>query len=176
MMRGTFANIRIRNELVTGVEGGYTRHLPSGEQMTMYEAAMRYIEEGVPSIIIAGKEYGSGSSRDWAAKGPFLQGVKAAIAESYERIHRSNLIGMGILPLQFSPGEDRHSLGLTGEETYDIEGLDDDLQSGQVLEVVAKSAAGERRFAVLCRIDTPVEINYYRNGGILHAVLRRMAE
>ncbi len=176
MMRGTFANIRIRNELVPGVEGGLTRHLPSGEQMTMYDAAMRYIEEGVPSIIIAGKEYGSGSSRDWAAKGPFLQGVKAAIVESYERIHRSNLIGMGILPLQFSPGEDRHSLGLTGEEVFDIEGLDDDLQPGQVLEVVAKSAEGEKRFAVLCRIDTPVEINYYRNGGILHAVLRRMAE
>ncbi len=176
MMRGTFANIRIRNELVPGVEGGYTRHLPSGEQMTIYDAAMRYIEEGVPSIIIAGKEYGSGSSRDWAAKGPFLQGVKAAIAESYERIHRSNLIGMGILPLQFSAGEDRHALGLTGEEVFDIEGLDDDLQPGQVLEVVAKSAAGEQRFAVLCRIDTPVEINYYRNGGILHAVLRRMAE
>ena len=176
MMRGTFANIRIRNELVTGVEGGYTRHLPSGEQMTMYEAAMRYIEEGVPSIVIAGKEYGSGSSRDWAAKGPFLQGVKAAIAETYERIHRSNLIGMGILPLQFSPREDRHALGLTGEEIYDVEGLDDDLQPGQVLEVVAKSAAGEKRFAVICRIDTPVEINYYRNGGILHAVLRRMAE
>ena len=176
MMRGTFANIRIRNELVPGVEGGYTRHLPSGEQMTIYEAAMRYGAEGVPSIVIAGKEYGSGSSRDWAAKGPFLQGVKAAIAESYERIHRSNLIGMGILPLQFSPGEDRHALGLTGEEVYDVEGLDDDLQPGQVLEVVAQSTAGEKRFAVICRIDTPVEINYYRNGGILHTVLRRMAE
>ena len=176
MMRGTFANIRIRNELVPGVEGGYTRHLPSGEQMTIYEAAMRYGAEGVPSIVIAGKEYGSGSSRDWAAKGPFLQGVKAAIAESYERIHRSNLIGMGILPLQFSPGEGRHALGLTGEEIYDVEGLDDDLQPGQVLEVVAKSTAGEKRFAVICRIDTPVEINYYRNGGILHTVLRRMAE
>ena len=176
MMRGTFANIRIRNELVPGVEGGYTRHLPSGEQMTIYEAAMRYGAEGVPSIVIAGKEYGSGSSRDWAAKGPFLQGVKAAIAESYERIHRSNLIGMGILPLQFSPGEGRHALGLTGEEIYDVEGLDDDLQPGQVLEVVAQSTAGEKRFAVICRIDTPVEINYYRNGGILHTVLRRMAE
>ena len=176
MMRGTFANIRIRNELVPGVEGGYTRHLPSGEQMTIYEAAMRYGAEGVPSIVIAGKEYGSGSSRDWAAKGPFLQGVKAAIAESYERIHRSNLIGMGILPLQFSPGEGRHALGLTGEEIYDVEGLDDDLQPGQVLEVVAKSTAGEKCFAVICRIDTPVEINYYRNGGILHTVLRRMAE
>ena len=176
MMRGTFANIRIRNELVPGVEGGYTRHLPSGEQMTIYEAAMRYGAEGVPAIVIAGKEYGSGSSRDWAAKGPFLQGVKAAIAESYERIHRSNLIGMGILPLQFSPGEDRHALGLTGEEVYDVEGLDDDLQPGQVLEVVAQSTAGEKCFAVICRIDTPVEINYYRNGGILHTVLRRMAE
>ena len=176
MMRGTFANIRIRNELVPGVEGGYTRHLPSGEQMTIYEAAMRYGAEGVPSIVIAGKEYGSGSSRDWAAKGPFLQGVKATIAESYERIHRSNLIGMGILPLQFSPGEGRHALGLTGEEIYDVEGLDDDLQPGQVLEVVAKSTAGEKCFAVICRIDTPVEINYYRNGGILHTVLRRMAE
>ena len=150
MMRGTFANIRIRNELVPGVEGGLTRHLPSGEQMTIYEAAMRYIDEGVPSIIIAGKEYGSGSSRDWAAKGPFLQGVKAAIAESYERIHRSNLIGMGILPLQFSPDEGRHSLGLTGEETYDIEGLDDDLQPGQVLEVVAKSAARVRSAFQCC--------------------------
>ena len=176
MMRGTFANIRIRNELVPGVEGGYTRHLPSGEQTTIYEAAMQYIDEGVPSIILGGKEYGSGSSRDWAAKGPFLQGVKAAIVESYERIHRSNLIGMGILPLQFAEGEDRNSLGLTGEEIYDIVGLDDDLQPGQVLEVVAKSDDGEQRFKVVCRIDTPVEINYYRNGGILHTVLRRMAE
>ena len=176
MMRGTFANIRIRNELVPGVEGGLTRHLPSGEQMTIYEAAMQYIAEGVPSILLGGKEYGSGSSRDWAAKGPFLQGVKAAIVESYERIHRSNLIGMGILPLQFLAGEDRNSLGLTGEEVYDIEGLDDDLQPGQEVQVVAKDAAGEKRFKTLCRIDTPVEINYYRNGGILHTVLRRMAE
>ena len=176
MMRGTFANIRIRNELVPGVEGGLTRHLPSGEQMTIYEAAMQYIAEGVPSILLGGKEYGSGSSRDWAAKGPFLQGVKAAIVESYERIHRSNLIGMGILPLQFLAGEDRNSLGLTGEEVYDIEGLDDDLQPGQEVQVVAKDAAGEKRFKALCRIDTPVEINYYRNGGILHTVLRRMAE
>ena len=176
MMRGTFANIRIRNELVPGVEGGYTRHMPSGEQTTIYEAAMQYIDEGVPSIILGGKEYGSGSSRDWAAKGPFLQGVKAAIVESYERIHRSNLIGMGILPLQFAASEDRNSLGLTGEEVYDIEGLDDDLQPGQELEIVAKGDDGEKRFKVVCRIDTPVEINYYRNGGILHTVLRRMAE
>ena len=176
MMRGTFANIRIRNELVPGVEGGYTRHMPSGEQTTIYEAAMKYIDEGVPSIILGGKEYGSGSSRDWAAKGPFLQGVKAVIVESYERIHRSNLIGMGILPLQFAAGEDRNSLGLTGEEVYDIEGLDDDLQPGQELEIVAKGDDGEKRFKAICRIDTPVEINYYRNGGILHTVLRRMAD
>jgi len=176
MMRGTFANIRIRNELVPGFEGGFTRHLPSGEQMTIYEAAMQYIAEGVPSILLGGKEYGSGSSRDWAAKGPYLQGDKAKIVESYERIHRSNLIGMGILPLQFLAGEDRNSLGLTGEEVYDIEGLGDDLQPGQEVQVVAKDAAGEKRFKALCRIDTPVEINYYRNGGILHTVLRRMAE
>ena len=176
MMRGTFANIRIRNELVPGVEGGYTRHMPSGEQTTIYEAAMKYIDEGVPSIILGGKEYGSGSSRDWAAKGPFLQGVKVVIVESYERIHRSNLIGMGILPLQFAAGEDRNSLGLTGEEVYDIEGLDDDLQPGQELEIVAKGDDGEKRFKTICRIDTPVEINYYRNGGILHTVLRRMAD
>ena len=176
MMRGTFANIRIRNELVPGVEGGYTRHMPSGEQTTIYEAAMQYIDEGVPSIILGGKEYGSGSSRDWAAKGPFLQGVKAAIVESYERIHRSNLIGMGILPLEFTPGEDRNSLGLTGEEVYDIQGLDDDLQPGQELEIVAKGDDGEKRFKTICRIDTPVEINYYRNGGILHTVLRCMAD
>ncbi len=176
MMRGTFANIRIRNELVPGVEGGYTRHMPSGEQTTIYEAAMQYIDEGVPSIILGGKEYGSGSSRDWAAKGPFLQGVKATIVESYERIHRSNLIGMGILPLQFVAGEDRNSLGLTGEEVYDIQGLDDDLQPGQELEIVAKGDDGEKRFKAICRIDTPVEINYYRNGGILHTVLRRMAD
>ncbi len=175
MMRGTFANIRIRNELVPGVEGGITRHLPSNEQMTIYEAAMRYVDEGVPSIILAGKEYGTGSSRDWAAKGPFLQGVKAAIAESFERIHRSNLIGMGVLPLQFKDGEGRDMLGLSGEEIYDIEGLDDNLQPGQELTVVARHNTAETRFTVICRIDTPVEINYYRNGGILHTVLRQMA-
>jgi len=176
MMRGTFANIRIRNEMVLGVEGGVTRHIPSNEEMTIYDAAMKYIDEGVPSIVIAGKEYGTGSSRDWAAKGPFLQGIKAAIAESFERIHRSNLIGMGVLPLQFTDGESRETLGLSGEEVYDIEGLDDNLQPGQVLEVVAKGDGGEKRFKVVCRIDTPVEVNYYRNGGILHTVLRRMAD
>ncbi len=176
MMRGTFANIRIRNEMVPGVEGGVTRHIPSNKQMTIYDAAMRYVDEGVPSIVIAGKEYGTGSSRDWAAKGPFLQGIKAAIAESFERIHRSNLIGMGVLALQFTDGQSRETLGLTGEEIYDIEGLDDDLKPGQELVVVAKGDGGEKRFKVICRIDTPVEVNYYRNGGILHTVLRRMAE
>ena len=176
MVRGTFANIRIRNELVPGVEGGYTRYLPTGEQMTIYDAAMSYADAGIPLIVLAGKEYGSGSSRDWAAKGPFLQGLKAAIAESFERIHRSNLIGMGVLPLQFSEGEGREQLGLTGEETFDIQGLDDDLQPGQELEVVARRDGGEEiHFTTVCRIDTPVEINYYRNGGILHTVLRRMA-
>ena len=176
MVRGTFANIRIRNELVPGVEGGYTRYLPTGEQMTIYDAAMNYADAGIPLIVLAGKEYGSGSSRDWAAKGPFLQGLKAAIAESFERIHRSNLIGMGVLPLQFSEGEGREQLGLTGEETFDIQGLDDDLQPGQELEVVARRDGGEEiHFTTVCRIDTPVEINYYRNGGILHTVLRRMA-
>ncbi len=175
MVRGTFANIRIRNELVPGVEGGYTRYLPSGDQMSIYDAAMRYADEGIPLIVLAGKEYGSGSSRDWAAKGPFLQGLKAAIAESFERIHRSNLIGMGVLPLQFCDGEGREQLELTGEEEFDIAGLDNDLQPGQEIEVVARGQGGETRFTTICRIDTPVEINYYRNGGILHTVLRRMA-
>ena len=175
MMRGTFANIRIRNELVPGVEGGHTRYLPSGERMPIYEAAERYKQDGTPTIVLAGKEYGTGSSRDWAAKGPFLQGVKAVIAESYERIHRSNLIGMGILPLQFNEGEDRNSLGLSGEEEYDIEGLDDELRPGQELEVVVRGGGSEKRFTAICRIDTPVEIDYYRNGGILQTVLRRMA-
>ncbi|MDA0335250.1 MAG: aconitate hydratase AcnA [bacterium] len=174
MVRGTFANIRIRNELVPGVEGGYTRHLPSNEQTTIYEAGERYQREGVPTIILAGAEYGTGSSRDWAAKGPFLQGVKAVIAESYERIHRSNLIGMGILPLQFASGDTRDSLGLTGEEVFHI-AIGDDLQPGLLVEVVATGANGERRFQTNCRIDTPVELEYYRNGGILQTVLRRMA-
>ena len=175
MVRGTFANIRIRNELVPGVEGGYTCHLPTGEQMTIYEAAARYMEEGTALIILAGKEYGTGSSRDWAAKGPFLQGVKAVIAESYERIHRSNLIGMGILPLQFEAGQGRQQLELSGAEVFAISGLDDSLEPGQQLEVVARGEKGEKHFQTLCRIDTPVEINYYKNGGILHTVLRRMA-
>jgi aconitate hydratase len=170
MIRGTFANIRIRNRLVPGVEGGYTRHLPSGETLAIFEAAERYRAEGVPLLVIAGAEYGSGSSRDWAAKGTILLGVRAVIAESFERIHRSNLIGMGVLPLQFQKGESAASLGLTGEEVYAIEPAE---SPGQALAVVARDAAGsEKRFTVAARIDTPVELGYYRNGGILPTVLR----
>ena len=175
MMRGTFANIRIRNKLVPGVEGGYSVYQPTGEQMSVFDAAMKYQADGTPLIVIAGKEYGTGSSRDWAAKGPQLQGVKAVIAQSYERIHRSNLVGMGILPLQFQPGESAESLGLTGFETYDILGLDNDMQPGQLFTVRATGADGQvTEFQAISRIDTPVEVAYYRNGGILHTVLRRM--
>jgi aconitate hydratase len=172
MMRGTFGNIRIRNLLVPGVEGGYTRHLPDGQQMTMFEAATRYAQEGVPLLVIAGKDYGMGSSRDWAAKGPSLLGVKAVIAESFERIHRNNLVGMGVLPLQFLDGQTASTLGLTGFESIDIEPL---TEPGQELEVTVR---GERTltFAVRARIDSAIEMDYYRNGGILHTVLRRLAE
>lgn len=180
MMRGTFANIRLRNLLVPGVEGGFTKHIPSGEPMTIFDASERYRSEGTPTCILAGKEYGTGSSRDWAAKGPNLLGVKFVITESYERIHRSNLIGMGILPLQFKAGETRESLGLTGEETFDITGLADVLvvdgfSSGRTIKVRSKSAAGEEKeFEAVIRIDTPNEVLYYQNGGILHYVLRGM--
>ena len=173
MMRGTFANIRIRNSLAPGTEGGVTVHLPSGEQMSIYDAAMRYVDEGVPSIVIAGAEYGSGSSRDWAAKGPLLLGVRAVLVESFERIHRSNLVGMGVLPLEFKSGENAESLGLTGREVYDITGLSDELQPLQDVAVTARDEDGNvKSFSATVRIDTPVEIDYYRNGGILHTVLR----
>ena len=173
MMRGTFANIRIRNSLAPGTEGGVTVHMPSGEQMSIYDAAMQYVDEGVPSIVIAGAEYGSGSSRDWAAKGPLLLGVRAVLVESFERIHRSNLVGMGVLPLEFVDGENAESLGLTGREVYDITGLSDDLQPLQDVTVTATDEDGNvRSFSATVRIDTPVEIDYYRNGGILHTVLR----
>jgi len=173
MMRGTFANIRIRNLLAPGTEGGVTVHLPSGDQMSIFDAAMRYVEEGVPSIVIAGAEYGAGSSRDWAAKGPALQGVRAVLVESFERIHRSNLVGMGVLPLQFKAGENADSLGLTGREVYGIAGLGDDLQPLQDVTVTATDDRGQvRSFSATVRIDTPVEIDYYRNSGILHTVLR----
>jgi aconitate hydratase len=169
MVRGTFANIRIRNRLVEGVEGGYTRHLPDGAQMTIYDAAVRYASEGVPLIVLAGKEYGSGSSRDWAAKGPFLQGVRAVIAESFERIHRSNLIGMGILPLQFGEGQNAESLGLTGREVFDVSGLAG--AEAMPREVTVRTDDGTG-FRATVRIDTPKEAEYYRHGGILQYVLR----
>lgn len=177
MVRGTFANIRIKNRLAPGTEGGVTIHIPSGEQMTIFDAAERYKAEGTPLLVIAGKEYGTGSSRDWAAKGTFLLGVKAVIAESYERIHRSNLVGMGVLPLQFRDGENAETLGLTGREEYAIEGLEGDLQPGQELTVRVQPDGGvSKTFTVVCRLDTPVEINYYRHGGILQTVLRSLLQ
>ena len=174
MMRGTFANIRIRNEMVPGVEGGYTRHHPDGEQLAIYVAAMKYQDEGIPLAVIAGKEYGSGSSRDWAAKGPRLQGVRVVIAESFERIHRSNLIGMGILPLEFPVGTTRKTLGLTGEELIDVENLEQ-LQPGCTVNVTLTRADGSKdMLETRCRIDTGNELTYYRNDGILHYVIRTM--
>jgi len=174
MMRGTFANIRLRNRLAPGTEGGVTLHQPSGLQMSIYDAAMKYRDEGVASIILAGKEYGSGSSRDWAAKGPRLQGVQAVIAETYERIHRSNLVGMGILPLQFKAGESAESLGLTGQESYDFSGIKDG--SAKELDVTATASDGSvQSFVVDVRIDTPKEVEYYQHGGILQYVLRQLA-
>lgn len=172
MVRGTFANIRLKNLLVPGMEGGWTRHFPDGAKMSIFDAAMRYKQEKVPLIILAGEEYGAGSSRDWAAKGPALLGVKAVIAKSFERIHRTNLIGMGILPLQFEVNESCQSLGLTGEEAFNISGIKDHLSIRKKLNVTAKGPAGERKFSVLCRIDTPAELSYYEHGGILQYVLR----
>jgi aconitate hydratase len=175
MTRGTFANIRIRNQLAPGTEGGITCHLPSDEQMPIYAAAVRYAEEGVPLIVLAGAEYGTGSSRDWAAKGTQLLGVRAVIAASYERIHRSNLVGVGVLPLEFLPGNTWQSLGLTGREQYDMPDLNDQLQPGQQLTVRATADDGStKQFDVKVRIDTPVEMEYYRNGGILQTVLRKL--
>jgi aconitate hydratase len=174
MMRGTFANIRLRNQLAPGTEGGWTLYIPGGEKMSIYDAAVRYREAGVPLVVIAGKEYGSGSSRDWAAKGTRLLGVRAVIAESYERIHRSNLIGMGVLALEFKPGETRESLGLTGNEVFEIEGVTG-LAPRKELKVRAKSEDGkEKTFTVIARADTPEEVAYYRHGGILQYVLRQM--
>jgi aconitate hydratase len=175
MVRGTFANIRIRNGLVPGVEGGVTRHLPNGQPESIYDCAMQYKAENVPTIILAGLEYGTGSSRDWAAKGTYLLGVRAVIAQSYERIHRSNLVNMGVLPLQFLEGQSAKSLGLTGEETFDIVGLNDSLQPRSQVTVKATSADGtSKTFTANVRIDTPVELDYYKNGGILHTVVRML--
>jgi len=179
MMRGTFGSIRLRNALVEGKEGPYTRLFPSGDEAFLYDAAMAYRAAGVPALVLAGREYGSGSSRDWAAKGTRLLGIRAVIAESYERIHRSNLVGMGVLPLQFLPGESAASLGLTGREAYAIAGLGEGLAPRARLTVVATAdpadGGGERRFTVECRLDGPIEVDYYRQGGILPAVLRRIA-
>jgi aconitate hydratase len=177
MVRGTLANIRLRNQLAPGTEGGWTKHLPGGEQMSIYDASVRYQQERVPLLILAGKEYGSGSSRDWAAKGVLLLGVRAVIAESFERIHRSNLVGMGVLPLQFTNGQTRESLGLTGKEMYRVEGVAEALRGAKRAKVRAMSDDGTRetKFEVLVRIDTPQEVEYFRNGGILPYVLRQLA-
>ncbi len=179
MVRGTFANVRLRNLLAPGTEGGVTRHLPDGAAMSIFDASEKYAAEKVPLIILAGKEYGSGSSRDWAAKGPRLLGVRAVIAESYERIHRSNLVGMGIVPLQFKAGETAASLGLTGEETFETVGLPALLASGfsagRELTVLAKAGNVIKEIPTIVRIDTPQEISYYEHGGILHYVLRQLA-
>jgi aconitate hydratase len=180
MVRGTFANVRLRNKLAPGTEGGVTRLLPEGEQMSIFDASVKYAERGIPLVILAGKEYGSGSSRDWAAKGPRLLGVRAVIAQSYERIHRSNLVGMGILPLQFEGGQSAESLGLTGEELFDLEGirqmLEQKFAQGRTMRVKSTDAAGvKKEFHATVRIDTPQEILYYENGGILQFVLRQLA-
>ncbi|MCO8120730.1 aconitate hydratase AcnA [Stieleria sp. TO1_6] len=177
MVRGTFANIRIRNQLAPGTEGGVTRYLPTGEVTSIYDASMKYQSEGTPLIVMAGAEYGTGSSRDWAAKGTMLLGVKAVITASYERIHRSNLVGMGVLPLEFADGKSWQALGLTGEETYDIPDLSDDLQPRSTISVTATADDGTvTKFDCVVRIDTPVELQYYRNGGILPTVLRNLAQ
>jgi aconitate hydratase len=172
MTRGTFGNIRLRNQMAPGTEGGWTTYLPTGEVMPIFDASEKYKATGTPLLVIAGKEYGTGSSRDWAAKGTLLLGAEVVIAESFERIHRSNLVGMGVLPLQFKAGENAQSLGLTGQETYTVH-IDDNLQPRQEIEVTVTDAEGNSRtITTICRVDTPVEVEYYRNGGILQTVLR----
>jgi len=176
MVRGTFANVRIKNKLIQK-EGGYTRHLPSGEEMSVYNAAVKYKQSQTPLVILAGKEYGSGSSRDWAAKGTFLLGIKAILAESYERIHRSNLVGMGVLPLQYLDGDSAAKLGLTGNETFAITGLAEGLKPLKKVQVIGRNEDGrEINFQVLARLDSRIEIEYYRHGGILQYVLRQFLE
>ena len=181
MMRGTFANVRIKNLMIPAkpdgsrVEGGVTLFQPSGEQMSIYDAAMRYVAEGTPTMVFAGEEYGTGSSRDWAAKGTQLLGVKAVIARSYERIHRSNLVGMGVLPLQFLGDDSVTTLGITGDETFDLKGLEGNLRPQQEVTLVIHRTNGEsREVKVLLRIDTPIEVDYYKHGGILPFVLRQL--
>lgn len=174
-MRGTFANIRIRNEMVLGTEGGFTRHIPSGEVMSIFDAAEKYTEEGTPLIVIGGQEYGTGSSRDWAAKGTSLLGVKAVIVESFERIHRSNLVGMGVLPMQFKDGVNSKTLKLDGSEMYDLVGIDAGISPGMDVDLHIYRADGTNKvISVTCRIDTLDEIEYVKAGGILQYVLRNM--
>jgi aconitate hydratase len=177
MIRGTFANIRLRNQLTPGKEGNWTRYLPTGEEMSIFEASEKYLADGTDLIVIAGKEYGTGSSRDWAAKGTLLMGAKAVIAESFERIHRSNLVGMGVLPLQFIDGENAGSLGITGEESFSIRNLDPQLKPNATLAIEATRPDGSTfTFDVRARVDSNVDVTYYRNGGILPAVLRRLLD
>jgi aconitate hydratase len=177
MARGTFANIRLKNLLVEPREGNWTRHFPDGTELPIYDAAMQYQQEGVPVIVIAGREYGTGSSRDWAAKGPLLQGVRAVIAESFERIHRSNLVGMGILPLKFVDGQNAESLGLRGDEVFDITGLGETMAPKSMVTVKVRKADGSGfEFKAQALLNTDVEVNYFRNGGILHTVLRNLVK
>jgi aconitate hydratase len=176
MMRGTFGNVRIKNLLLDGREGGYTLHLPTDEEMPIYDASMRYQEAGTPLVILAGQEYGTGSSRDWAAKGTILLGVKAVIAESFERIHRSNLVGMGVLPLEFIDGQTPTSLGLNGRESFDLTGIASGLEPGCIIDVKATAEDGTViAFQAKARLDSDVDVEYYTNGGILQTVLRKMA-
>jgi len=175
MIRGTFANIRLRNELAPGTEGGVTRHMPDGTEMSIYEAAVKYRAEGVPLVVVAGKEYGTGSSRDWAAKGTRLLGVRAVIVESFERIHRSNLVGMGVLPLMFKPGVDRKTLRLDGTETFDLTGIQDGLAPGTTLPCRITRANGKTtEIELICRVDTEDEVAYFVSGGVLQYVLRNI--
>ncbi len=181
MMRGTFANVRIKNLMVplnadgARIEGGISVHQPSGEQMSIYDAAMKYVDSGVPTVVFGGEEYGTGSSRDWAAKGTQLLGVKAVVAKSFERIHRSNLVGMGVLPLQFKGKDSADSLGITGDEYFDLEGLDAEIKPQQGATLVIRRADGSsQRVPLLLRIDTPIEVDYFKHGGILPFVLRQL--
>jgi len=176
-VRGTFGNIRIKNQLVPGTEGGMTIHFPSGQQMSIYDAAMKYRDENTPLIVLGGKEYGTGSSRDWAAKGTILLGVRAVLTESYERIHRSNLVGMGVLPLQYQDGQNADSLGLKGDEVFEIMGVSDISKPKQDVDVKAtKSDGSVVEFKAIARLDTPVDVRYYREGGILETVMRQLME
>ena len=180
MMRGTFANVRIRNMMLplnadgTRIEGGWTLHQPDGEKMSIYDAAMRYVDDGIPTVVFGGEEYGTGSSRDWAAKGTQLLGVRAVITRSYERIHRSNLVGMGVLPLQFKGNDSVESLGIKGDETFDVVGLDDLRPQQDIKLIITRKDGSRQEVTLLSRIDTPIEVDYYRHGGILSYVLREL--